>query len=112
LAQAIGHFLRPSDPFRGHSALYSPGGRHPPEGNASSAQVFAIYNHSSGFFGRLEAYWARQSNVGYAPDIPATRFFNSTPTPVTDFVVTMATSPRFPGHDRSGLQIKSAQLLQ
>ena len=34
------------------------------------AQVFAIYNHSSGFFGRLEAYWARQSNVGYAPDIP------------------------------------------
>ncbi|MEY2539973.1 MAG: hypothetical protein QOG67_3713 [Verrucomicrobiota bacterium] len=33
------------------------------------AQIFALYNHPSGFFGRVEEYWARQSNVGYAPDI-------------------------------------------
>ena len=39
------------------------------------AQIFAIYNHPSGFFGRLEGYWARQSNVGYAPDIPGDEIF-------------------------------------
>lgn len=38
-------------------------------------QVFAIYNHPSGFFGRLEAYWAQQSNVGYSPDIPGDQIF-------------------------------------
>lgn len=39
------------------------------------AQVFAIYNHPSGWFGRVEGYWARQSNVGYAPDIPGDEIF-------------------------------------
>ena len=39
------------------------------------AQVFAIYNHPSGWFGRLEGYWARQSNVGYFPDIPGDEIF-------------------------------------
>jgi hypothetical protein len=39
------------------------------------AQIFAIYNDPSGFFGRLEGYWARQSNVGYAPDIPGDEIF-------------------------------------
>jgi tetratricopeptide (TPR) repeat protein len=34
------------------------------------AQIFALYNHPSGFFGRVEEYWAQQSNVGYGPDIP------------------------------------------
>jgi tetratricopeptide (TPR) repeat protein len=38
-------------------------------------QVSAIYNHPSGWFGRLEGYWARQSNVGYAPDIPGDAIF-------------------------------------
>ena len=28
-------------------------------------QVFALYNHPCGFFGSIEGYWARQSNVGY-----------------------------------------------
>ena len=31
------------------------------------ATLFAIYNHPSGWFGRLEGYWAQQSNVGYSP---------------------------------------------
>ncbi len=39
------------------------------------AQLFAVYNHPSGWFGRLEGYWARQSNVGYTPDIPGDEIF-------------------------------------
>jgi outer membrane receptor protein involved in Fe transport len=39
------------------------------------AQAFVIYNHPSGWFGRLEGYWARQSNVGYSPDIPGDEIF-------------------------------------
>ena len=39
------------------------------------ATLFALYNHPSGFFARLEGYWARQSNVGYAPDIPGDEIF-------------------------------------
>ena len=39
------------------------------------AQLFAIYNHPSGWFGRLEGYWARQSNIGYSPDIPGDEIF-------------------------------------
>ena len=42
-----------------------------------SGQLFALYNHSSGFFGRLEGYWARQSNVGYTPDIPGDDIFQA-----------------------------------
>lgn len=40
-------------------------------------QLFALYNHSCGFFARLEGYWARQSNVGYAPDIPGDDIFQA-----------------------------------
>jgi tetratricopeptide (TPR) repeat protein len=47
-----------------------PGADHVEEATLHQAQVFALYNHPSGFFARAEAYWARQSNVGYAPDIP------------------------------------------
>jgi tetratricopeptide (TPR) repeat protein len=39
------------------------------------AQAFVIYNHPSGWFGRLEGYWARQSNVGYSPDEPGDEIF-------------------------------------
>lgn len=38
-------------------------------------QVFALYNHPCGFFARLDAYWAQQSNVGYSPDIPGDEFW-------------------------------------
>jgi tetratricopeptide (TPR) repeat protein len=47
-----------------------PGADHVEEATLHQAQLFALYNHPSGFFARAEAYWARQSNVGYAPDIP------------------------------------------
>ena len=33
-------------------------------------ELFALYNHPSGLFLRGETYWARQSNIGYRPDIP------------------------------------------
>ncbi|MFL6526910.1 MAG: TonB-dependent receptor domain-containing protein [Chthoniobacterales bacterium] len=33
-------------------------------------ELFALYNHRSGFFARVDAYWAQQSNVGYFPDEP------------------------------------------
>jgi hypothetical protein len=39
------------------------------------AQLFAVYNHPSGFFGRMEGYWAWQRNAGYAPDIPGDEIF-------------------------------------
>ena len=38
-------------------------------------QAFVIYNHPSGWFGRLEGYWVRQSNVGYLPDEPGDEIF-------------------------------------
>ncbi len=47
-----------------------PGADHTQEATLHQAQIFALYNHPCGFFARAEAYWARQSNVGYAPDIP------------------------------------------
>jgi tetratricopeptide (TPR) repeat protein len=47
-----------------------PGADHTEEATLHQATLFALYNHPSGFFARAEAYWARQSNVGYAPDIP------------------------------------------
>lgn len=47
-----------------------PGADHREEATLHQAQVFALYNHPSGFFARGEAYWARQSNIGYFPDTP------------------------------------------
>ena len=38
-------------------------------------QIFALYNHRCGFFGSIEGYWARQSNVGYFPDEPGDDVF-------------------------------------
>jgi hypothetical protein len=38
-------------------------------------QIFALYNHPSGFSGSIEGYWARQSNVGYFPDEPGDSIF-------------------------------------
>ena len=47
-----------------------PGADHTQEATLHQATLFALYNHPSGFFARAEVYWAGQSNVGYAPDIP------------------------------------------
>jgi tetratricopeptide (TPR) repeat protein len=40
-------------------------------------QIFALFNHPCGFFARIEGYWARQSNVGYFPDIPGDNIFQT-----------------------------------
>lgn len=45
------------------------------KGTLHQGQLFALYNHRSGFFGRVEGYWARQSNVGYFPDEPGDEIF-------------------------------------
>ena len=51
------------------------GADHREKATLHQVQLFALYNHRSGFFARLEGYWARQSNVGYAPDIPGDDIF-------------------------------------
>ena len=37
--------------------------------------LFALFHHPSGFFGRLDALWSHQSNHGYAPEIPGDDFW-------------------------------------
>ena len=53
------------------------GADHREKATLHQAQIFALYNHRSGFFARLEGYWARQSNVGYTPDIPGDEIFQA-----------------------------------
>ncbi len=53
------------------------GADHREKATLHQGQIFALYNHSSGFFARIEGYWARQSNVGYAPDIPGDDIFQA-----------------------------------
>ena len=53
------------------------GADHREKATLHQAQLFALYNHRSGFFARIEGYWARQSNVGYAPDIPGDDIFQA-----------------------------------
>jgi tetratricopeptide (TPR) repeat protein len=45
------------------------------KGTLHQGQLYALYNHPSGFFGRVEGYWARQSNIGYSPDEPGDEIF-------------------------------------
>jgi hypothetical protein len=51
------------------------GADHREKATLHQGELFALYNHPSGFFARLEGYWARQSNVGYSPDIPGDDIF-------------------------------------
>jgi tetratricopeptide (TPR) repeat protein len=52
-----------------------PGADHLEKATLHQGQLFALYNHRSGFFAKVEGYWARQSNVGYSPDIPGDDVF-------------------------------------
>jgi hypothetical protein len=52
-----------------------PGADDREEATLHQGQLFALYNHRCGFFARVEGYWARQSNVGYSPDIPGDDIF-------------------------------------
>lgn len=38
-------------------------------------QLYANYNHPSGFFGQFQSIWSQQSNQGYTPDIPGDDFW-------------------------------------
>jgi tetratricopeptide (TPR) repeat protein len=53
----------------------APGADHLEKATLHQGQLFVLYNHRSGFFARVEGYWARQSNVGYSPDIPGDDIF-------------------------------------
>ena len=59
------------------STAVVPGADHREKATLHQATIFALYNHPSGFFAKLEGYWARQSNVGYAPDIPGDEIFQA-----------------------------------
>ena len=61
--------------FTDISTAVVPGADHLEKATLHQAQLFALYNHPSGFFARVEGYWARQSNVGYSPDIPGDDIF-------------------------------------
>jgi tetratricopeptide (TPR) repeat protein len=61
--------------FTDVSTAVVPGADHLERATLHQAQLFALYNHPSGFFARAEAYWAKQSNVGYSPDIPGDDVF-------------------------------------
>jgi len=37
--------------------------------------LFALFAHPSGFFGRFDSIWSQQSNRGYTPDIPGDDFW-------------------------------------
>ncbi|MGD1089939.1 MAG: TonB-dependent receptor, partial [Verrucomicrobiota bacterium] len=45
------------------------------EGTLQELTLSANFNHSSGFFSRLEANWRQQSNEGYSPTLPSSDFW-------------------------------------
>jgi outer membrane receptor protein involved in Fe transport len=45
------------------------------EATLHQANLFALYNHHSGFFARSGAIWTSQSNHGYTPDRPGDDFW-------------------------------------
>jgi len=45
------------------------------EATLHQVNLFANYNHPSGFFGRAQALWFSQSNKGYSPDQPGDDFW-------------------------------------
>ena len=45
------------------------------EATLQQADLFAIYNHPSGFFIHGEALWNGQNNAGYTPNLPGEDFW-------------------------------------
>jgi hypothetical protein len=45
------------------------------ESRLHQVNLFAIYNHPSGFFGMLDSLWMKQGNDGYAPSRPGDDFW-------------------------------------
>ena len=46
-----------------------------PAATLHQVQLFALYNHSSGFFGQAQSIWSAQNNSGYAPAQPGDDFW-------------------------------------
>jgi hypothetical protein len=49
--------------------------RHHLESVLHQLELFAVFNHRSGFFSRFDALWYAQSSHGYTPDIPGDDFW-------------------------------------
>jgi tetratricopeptide (TPR) repeat protein len=65
IPESVPHFFPPYE-LKPHQNL---------ESTLHQVQLFAVLNHQSGFFGRVEALWFMQSNQGYQPDRPGDRFW-------------------------------------
>jgi hypothetical protein len=67
------------DQFTGMPAdIYSPAGVRPAqefEALLHQLDLFAVFNHSSGFFAQADGTWYAQSNRGYEPDLPGDDFW-------------------------------------
>ena len=53
----------------------TPGSYAKNEATLNQLNLFAVYNHPSGFFARAETIWSQQSNVGYTPARPGDEFW-------------------------------------
>jgi hypothetical protein len=45
------------------------------EARLHHVDLYALYNHPSGFFARAESHWYHQENAGYSPSLPGDDFF-------------------------------------
>src|ERR1700683_166107 len=45
------------------------------EATLQQAELFAVWNHSSGFFSRAEAVWNGQNSAGYTPGLAGDSFW-------------------------------------
>jgi hypothetical protein len=53
----------------------TPGARSHLSAKLHEVNLFALFNHQSGFFGQAETLWLRQSSSGYAPSLPDEDFW-------------------------------------
>jgi hypothetical protein len=56
-------------------AAFDPAADMHTQGDLQQATIYALYNHHSGFFGRIESQWYHQENSGYAQPLPGDDFF-------------------------------------
>jgi tetratricopeptide (TPR) repeat protein len=62
--QTIYPEIQPIDPNADHTV----------SATLQEARLFAVFNHPSGFFARLETLWFNQDNSGYSPSLPGDDF--------------------------------------
>jgi hypothetical protein len=53
----------------------NPGADRHERADLQQATLFAVFNHPSGFFARVESQWYHQDNTGYITAMPGDNFF-------------------------------------